>query len=217
MSLAVNAVHVVAALGIGTLSVAEYRDVFWLKAVSKLVAALAFLMNAIQSSALSCSNPAFWVFCGLCCGFMGDIFLLFRHPAVFQLGVLSFLINHAFYIAANVSLGVSTDGVVMSMPFVVVGGLCIWAWLRPHVGDMSSSVAVYLVVICTVLATSFGAVVADLNSGRLCLLCASVVFLVSDLLVARDRFMQRDTFAMALNVPLYFGAQLLFGGCACVA
>ena len=49
------------------------------------------------------------------------------------------------------------------------------------------------------------------GAGRWGLLLAAVVFFLSDLCVARDRFVSPGWENRAVGLPLYFGAQLLYG------
>ena len=80
-------------------------------------------------------------------------------------------------------------------------------WLRPHVPDsMRIPVQAYLVVIATMLAVS---VAAAQGSGRWAIAVGAVAFAVSDLSVARGRFVAPGFSNAAWGLPLYFGAQLV--------
>ena len=66
-------------------------------------------------------------------------------------------------------------------------------------------VVAYVVAICAMAAASFG-------TGRPLVACAAVLFVFSDLCVARERFVTSGFENKLLGLPTYFGAQLLFAG-----
>ena len=64
----------------------------------------------------------------------------------------------------------------------------------------------YIGVISLMVATSIGAVAAG---APIVLAVGAIVFALSDLFVARERFVQKGFVNSALGLPAYFGAQLL--------
>jgi uncharacterized membrane protein YhhN len=107
-------------------------------------------------------------------------------------------------------MGVSVTGVVVcALPMVLFGG---WVnrWLAPHTGDLARPVVAYIVVICAMVIAAGGAAWSQPDTGRLVLGGAAVVFVLSDLCVAFDRFISPGPWVRTVGLPLYFGAQWLF-------
>jgi uncharacterized membrane protein YhhN len=143
---------------------------------------------------------------GLCA--CGDLLLVPRGaPAWFALGIFAFLAGHIAYAAAFVSL--PRAPVVLGAAAAVVS-LGIWrshVWLDPHLpAGLRWPVRGYLVAIGAMVALAIGAVGAGapLAAGA-----GAVGFMVSDLSVARERFVAASFTNSAWGLPLYFGSQLL--------
>ena len=126
-------------------------------------------------------------------------------------GLGAFLLAHVAYVGAFLALGVHPLGVVTAG--LAVAGLSwrVWTWLGPHVGDLRGPVLAYIAVIGCMVACAAGSAVLG-GAGRWGLLLAAIVFFLSDLCVARDRFVNPGWDNRLVGLPLYFGAQLLFGG-----
>ncbi len=134
----------------------------------------------------------------------GDVLLLSRNSQTrFQLGMLAFAIGHLIYAWAFWGLA----GLDISNPLawiaIVISGLY-FAWLRPSLPkDMVWPVAIYTLIILVMMITAFGVPTWIIP-------LAAVLFAVSDMFVARDRFVKDDPFNALAITPLYFGAQALF-------
>jgi uncharacterized membrane protein YhhN len=72
---------------------------------------------------------------------------------------------------------------------------------------MKTPVVLYVVVISAMVALAVGAVGRGASPG---FLVAAVAFLVSDIAVARDRFVSEDVLNRIWGLPLYYFAQVLF-------
>jgi uncharacterized membrane protein YhhN len=80
-------------------------------------------------------------------------------------------------------------------------------WLTPHVpGGMRAAVRAHVVVICTMVACAVGTYVRAGGAG---LLAGALMFFVSDLAVARERFVDHEFVNKTWGLPLYYGGQLL--------
>jgi len=94
--------------------------------------------------------------------------------------------------------------VALAVPGVLVG-----RWVVPKAPDkLKRAVVAYIVVITAMVALGVGTVAAGNDP---LLLIAAVVFYLSDLCVARERFVQSGFVNRAIGLPLYYGAQLTFG------
>ncbi len=82
-------------------------------------------------------------------------------------------------------------------------------WLLPHVsGSLKTAVLTYIIVITAMVALAFGSYGAGASS---LLPLAACAFFLSDLSVARERFIRSSPWNRLWGLPLYYGAQLLFG------
>jgi uncharacterized membrane protein YhhN len=81
-------------------------------------------------------------------------------------------------------------------------------WLSPHrPAELKIPIVVYVVIISVMVATAF-ATNAALPDIRIPI--AAVTFAVSDLLVARQRFVAPSRANRIVGLPLYFIAQTIF-------
>ena len=139
----------------------------------------------------------------------GDVFLALPRERMFLFGLVSFLLGHVCYVlgffyVADLNLWTWIGG-AMSL---AVSGL-VFFWLRPHLGSMLGPVIAYIVVITIMVIGAF-TVFGDggLNStGRLLVLFGAVSFYLSDLFVARDRFLKAEFANRLVGLPLYYGGQ----------
>jgi uncharacterized membrane protein YhhN len=141
----------------------------------------------------------------------GDVFLALPQDQMFLPGLVSFLLGHVFYAAcffygADVSQWTWIGGLVG----LVVSGLVFW-WLRPHLGSMLKPVIAYIIVI-TVMVVGAWTVFGDAKlryAGRLLVLIGAVSFYLSDLFVARDRFVKSKFSNRLIGLPMYYCGQYL--------
>jgi uncharacterized membrane protein YhhN len=141
----------------------------------------------------------------------GDVFLALPQEHMFLFGLVSFLLGHICYVAcffyvADVNpwtWGGSAIGLAIS-------GL-VFFWLRPHLGSMLVPVIAYIIVITAMVIGAFS-VLGDTtlhSTGRFMVLFGAVSFYISDLFVARDRFLKTEFVNRLIGLPLYYGGQFL--------
>jgi uncharacterized membrane protein YhhN len=150
------------------------------------------------------------VLAGLALSVVGDVFLLW--PAThFLKGVGAFLLAHCLYVAAFLTLGVNWQGVGFASVILAPIAWTVWRWLSPHTGKMTLAIAVYLAAISTMCVFAIGALWADTGQGQQVLVLAAILFCVSDLFVARDKFIVSEHRNVWIGLPIYYAAQLGFG------
>lgn len=148
---------------------------------------------------------------GLVCGLTGDVCLASKGKKAFRVGLVVFLIGHLLYVIAFAGLTRISDWVTPGHLVIAAVSLGVFLWLRPNLGTMIMPVALYVVVISIMVA---GAWVAFLNpdlqrNGAIALLLGSILFYVSDVLVARDRFVVKAFVNRLFGLPLYYSGQFL--------
>jgi uncharacterized membrane protein YhhN len=152
---------------------------------------------------------------GLLWSAVGDVCLVW--PERFTLGLASFLIAHLCYLAAFVIGGLGG----MAWPWLVAIGVVaagLLAVLWPHLGQVRGAVLVYVAVIAAMAWTA--ARRTDLAatpdpSGALAL-AGALVFMVSDGVLAVDRFARRFHLAHAVVMVTYYAAQTLIAASVAV-
>jgi uncharacterized membrane protein YhhN len=174
---------------------------------AKPLASAAFIWAALANDALD-STYGLWILAGLALCMLGDVLLIPRgRSAVFRAGVFAFLLGHVAYAAAFLTQPLAAAG-------LIVGGLLLAAivvltlrWLRESLpADLVWPVRIYMVVIGVMTTLACGVTAAG---GSAAVAAGALAFTVSDISVARDRFVRNEFLNRAWGLPLYYGAQLL--------
>jgi uncharacterized membrane protein YhhN len=196
--------------------------------VVKLIAASTFVVYGaarIGPATIATTAAGGALFAALLFSWVGDALLIPRGKKGFFLGGLAaFLVAHLAYVPAFARRGIDGRAMVASAAVAVVAAAVVLRWLRPHVrGTMWRAVVAYVVVICVMLCTSIGAVAHAAATGvrapSAILVVGTFLFWLSDLTIARERFVAPGYANRAVGIPLYFFAQLLIvaGWCGAAA
>ena len=188
---------------------AEHRNNLRLRAASKSIASTAFLAAALTMDPLG-SPWAQWVTAGLALSVAGDLALL--APAAgrwFIAGVGAFGLAHAAYLCAFFYLGIEPGiGIIAIVLFGPIGAW-LYRWLAPDVPPkLKRPVMAYIAIISGMVAVALGA--AGQNHSLWFIALAAVLFMLSDVGVAMQRFKGAGFPTKAWTLPLYFVAQLMF-------
>jgi uncharacterized membrane protein YhhN len=175
--------------------------------LTKPAASACFVALAVHLGA-GRSSYGLWILGGLLACWLGDVLLIADRTGAFRAGIVSFLTGHLLYSVAFLQHGVRAGWVVMAaLPMTAMA----WAIGRPLTSRVPSplkrAVRAYIVVISMMLALGVG---AWGTSREAVFLVAPSGFYLSDLAVARDRFVRPGFINRWLGLPLYYGAQLLF-------
>jgi uncharacterized membrane protein YhhN len=178
--------------------------------VTKPLASVSFIATGLFAGAFD-TGPGRLVFAGLCLSAVGDVLLLWRDDKTkFLLGLVSFLAAHLTYAAAFLARGVAIPWAAGAAVLLVPTALGVWRWLSPHLArqpKMVRPVIAYVVVITAMVVLSVGALGRGATPW---LAIAAVLFFVSDLGVARERFVERGFINRAIGLPTYYAAQVVF-------
>jgi len=165
------------------------------------------LLIAILKAKENLAFYAYAIIGGLVCSLAGDVFLMLPTDQ-FIAGLASFLIAHLFYIAAFTYGRPFRSSFLSAVPFVIYG-ILIFMFLLPHLGDMKLPVLAYIIVI---LIMGWRAWERWNQAGeRLALLAffGAILFIISDSVLAVNRFRGHFETANALTLSSYFIAQWL--------
>jgi uncharacterized membrane protein YhhN len=184
---------------------AEYRQWPIAIALTKLAASSGFLLVAVSAGALELEWGR-WLFAGLALSFIGDACLLGHNKPSFLTGLVAFLLGHVSYCVAFIVHGYAHTSVLALAPVLLLAAWLVDRWLRDRVeAGMRLPVRAYIVVISIMLCLAFGAWRAGASP---LLLLGALSFYLSDLSVARDRFVQQDFFNRLWGLPAYYLGQL---------
>ena len=111
------------------------------------------------------------------------------------------------YVVAFVSLGLDPVAAGVTTLLASVPVVVVVRWLRPNLpADMVIPVYAYVAVITCMIICAVAAVAAG---GCPMILVGAAMFYISDLAVARDRFVAPGFQNSVWGLPLYYGGQLV--------
>ena len=205
-----NLIAVSAAILLGVLLFFEKRENQKRKLVTKTVLSCLFVFTAIVQPH---SIPGYFYFLliGLLFCLGGDVFLALPQEKAFLLGLVSFLLGHVFYIFSFFYVAELSAWTWIGAIVGVVFSGAVFFWLRPHLGSMLIPVIAYMIVI-TIMVVGSWSVLGEENlnlSGRLLVFFGALSFYLSDLFVARDRFVKEEFSNRLLGLPMYYVGQFL--------
>lgn len=172
-----------------------------------LATLLIFCLVVVAAQPAPRSYPLI-VAAGLLLSTAGDIFLMLPKDR-FIAGLASFLAGHLCYIAAfssDVSFG---TGLWWWLPYFVVGGAVV-AGLWPRLPSaLRWPVLAYVLVIATMAGQATGRWTVLENPAALCAAVGAALFVISDAVLAVDRFGRHFHAARGVTLATYYPAQLL--------
>ena len=141
----------------------------------------------------------------------GDVFLALPQKKAFMLGLVSFLVGHVFYVIGFFSVAGISGWTWVSLLLTAIISSLIYLWLKSHLGKMRGPVVGYMVVITVMVCAASSILgVPDLNlSGRVMAFSGAVAFYLSDVFVARDRFVKKEFINRLIGLPMYYVGQFL--------
>jgi uncharacterized membrane protein YhhN len=187
--------------------VAVHLRLFRLEYVLK-PATVAVLVAAAVVADLGVAKP--WVVAALAFGLLGDVGLMFsegRTDPPFIAGLAAFLIGHLWYIIAFTRVGLRGLDIVAGVLVVAgIAGLALPAVLR---GAAASAGPGFALVVAGYSAVLSAMTVLGVGTGLVATAIGAVLFLSSDTLIARDRFVERVPSGPLLVIVTYHLAQFL--------
>jgi uncharacterized membrane protein YhhN len=201
---------VMGAMLVAGLLIAEKRESLKGKLVTKPLASLGFIILAMVQP-----HPDaiyyYWILAGLVFCLGGDVFLALPQKPMFLVGLISFLLGHVLYVFGFLTLVSLSTWIQVGTLVVVSISIAVFIWLKPHLGAMLAPVAVYITVISLML---IGALAVFNSSsivpgGRRLVMTGAVLFYLSDLFVARNRFVKKEYVNRLVGLPLYYAGQYL--------
>jgi len=207
----INAVVAGAAgLFLAALLVCELTQLRWWALGTKTAASVLFVVAALLQPRPQEAYFA-WVLGGLSLGLVGDVCLALPGKRSFLAGLVAFLLGHIAYVVAFAVLVTkgSWSSPVHALLVIVSAGVLYWLW--PKLGSMRGPVIAYVIVITSMVAVAWTAFRDPFQTtlGGGTLLVGAIAFYLSDLFVARERFLVKGFANKLIGLPLYYAGQFL--------
>ncbi|PKN60102.1 MAG: lysoplasmalogenase [Deltaproteobacteria bacterium HGW-Deltaproteobacteria-11] len=160
------------------------------------------------------TNPNYYGFilAGLLFCMAGDVFLIFfLSRKLFMVGLVSFLAGHIMYSIAFFSMGSPGKLIVIITALCLAISVTVFIWIRPYLGAMIIPVIAYIAII-TMMVIGAASLVGNehLNfTGRALVFCGAILFYLSDIFVARHRFVKKEYINRLAGLPMYYAAQFM--------
>jgi uncharacterized membrane protein YhhN len=177
---------------------------------TKTTLSLLFIITAISQIHLIQPYTLF-IIIGLIFCLGGDVFLALPQERMFLFGLVSFLLGHVCYVIGFIWIAgpgkMTLIGVIVTM---VLSGL-VFVWLKPHLGTMKKPVIAYILVISFMFIGAWSVLGMPWQpfAARLFVFTGAACFYISDIFVARDRFLKNAFINRLLGLPLYYIAQFM--------
>ena len=198
-----------ACIAIPALVISDLRGFRAGRFLFKPLAASAFIWLALSLGATD-SLYGQWLLAGLVFCLMGDLLLMPDHAGSFLAGLCAFLIGHLLYVIAFLQLGDAWKIMLLAAVPALLLLVLSTRWLMPHVPtEMKLPVRSYIVVITGML---LAAGLTGNQPAGLLVITGAWGFALSDLAVARQRFVLPAPVNGLWGTPLYFGSQMLLAG-----
>ena len=179
--------------------------------VLKPLASTCFVVAGITAGGLDTTFGTILVV-GLGLAWWGDVLLIPKSKAAFLGGLVAFLLGHVGYAVAFAVRGLDPVATIAGLAGAGVVAIPVGRWLLPSVEPaMKIPVLAYMTVISSMLGLSLGTVVAH---GNPWIAVGAIAFYLSDLAVAREKFVSPGWINRLWGLPVYYGAQLVLAWCA---
>ncbi|MBI1318870.1 MAG: lysoplasmalogenase [Candidatus Hydrogenedens sp.] len=196
---------IITVLGLVVCLAAGAMDLGMAAKIGKMTASCGFIAMAIAGGAMQ-SRYGIAILVALFFSWWGDFFLMYG--GLFLYGLIAFFIGHVGYGIAFLAHGVRWKWAAIGLAGLMLPAVVIFPWLNPHLtDDLRIPVYAYITVITLMVALSVG---AWKNNGHWLMFAGALLFYVSDILVARQRFVAPSPINPLIGLPLYYGAQMVF-------
>lgn len=199
---AASAATLVCLFATAALVVAERRDSAAGRAFAKLSASSAFIAIALALGAQE-HDYGRAILLALALSWIGDACLLSLRRPAFLLGIGSFLLAHLVFAFAFLQRPLHETWLFAALLPATLAGAAILRWLWPHLpGFFRVAVVAYVAALVAMLALGVATRVPLVA-------CGALAFALSDISVARDRFVAPGVANRLWGLPLYYLAQVL--------
>lgn len=160
---------------------------------------------------VSVKKPNFWYVLGMFFCFLGDVLLMFKGANFFIYGIAAFLLAHVVYIkitAGFLPRELTSKMITSAFPFVFFFAILMYL-IYENLGEMLIPVVVYGVTISTFGSVAFLNYREEKSTENLWLFIGAIIFILSDSLIALNKFYQpNEVYGVSIMIT-YILAQFL--------
>ncbi|MDU8886508.1 lysoplasmalogenase [Yeosuana sp. MJ-SS3] len=178
--------------------------------VTKPLILLSLILFFAKNSADLPSKTKLLTLSALSFSLIGDILLMFvnKSPNFFMSGLVAFLIAHIMYLMLFLKMRNKEKNPLLFSAILVIYALGIFYFLSDGLGNMSLPVIVYMSVILFMATTAFLRKGSVPHLSYNLVLFGAILFMISDSLLAINKFYVQFSFADISVISTYAFAQL---------
>lgn len=196
----------ITAVFVAVLVLNQHRATPTVDRIVKMAASTGVIAVALSVGATT-STYGRLVLVALVLSWLGDLFLTAQAERAFRAGVVAFAGAHVAYIGAFAVRGIDPLWFVLSAIALALVAGRMWRWLGPHLSEKQLQIVrTYVILITVMVAMAMGTVGAEPDTR---LLLGSTLFFLSDLAVARNRFVAPAATNQMVGRSLYYAGQVL--------
>jgi uncharacterized membrane protein YhhN len=160
-----------------------------------------------------------WILLALGFSWVGDVLLMFEesNSIFFLLGLSAFFVAQVFYIVFfhNIRMKEYIRGNALLLLIVIVYYFILISIISPHLGDLKLPVRIYGVVLSFMVMLAMHAMFSKNRTAGRWMMIGAILFVVSDSLLAFNKFYSPFDYAGVVIMLTYGVAQLfIIGGAA---
>ncbi len=188
-------------------SSSQYATIYYIAKPAILISLISFFWNSSRHLAF---RTRLITLAALCCSLIGDILLMFVEVSdyFFIGGLVAFLIAHMMYILVFLEKRKLDKSIGLYMSFLIIYAIGLFAILKNGLGEMLIPVIFYIMIILAMATTAF---MRKNNVNKLSfnlVLIGAILFVISDSLLAINKFYLPFKFANTGIMITYALAQL---------
>ena len=207
MTIPAGVLSILALLSAAATIGADVRKKFGLVYIFKPLTMVLIVALAAIGRQTGTPRYKYCVLAGLVFSLGGDVFMMLRRKRFLE-GLACFFTAHLFFIAAFLSHRPGSVNVGLLLPFgTYLGFMTGILWTR--LGRMKVPVVLYMLVLTAMAVLAAERYHLGLGGGAVYALLGSILFVVSDSLLAANRFIREFRPAQILILGSYFAAQWL--------
>jgi len=196
--------------------ICQARGWRWPAFACKGLAPVGFVALAVGLGTLDHGVVARVILGGLVLGACGDVALAVPGRLSFAVGLGLFLCGQLTYVVAfGLLVPVSRWPWLAAIAPATVT-VFLYRWLAPYLGRLRMPVLAYMTSSTAMVASALAIALAG-TPPAMFLLGGALLFYVSDVFVARERFVKRSFVNDVLGLPIYYTAQILFAWATALA
>ena len=194
--------------------IAAIADIWGIITVNEMLKTIAkpmLLTMLVLVYLASVRKPIFWYVLGMLFSYLGDVLLMFQGENFFMFGLASFLFAHVIYIKVTARFlpkDLTVKMISSAFPFVVFLAVLMYL-IYPNLGDLLIPVFVYAITIATFGSVAFLNYRSEKSTENLWLFIGALIFILSDSLLALNKFYEPNEIYGVSIMITYILAQFL--------